>query len=133
VLVRLLTLYNVQMRYVSPPSLGMPSHIVQFIASKGISQEKFDSLEVALPETDVLYMTRIQRERFASQEEYDRVSGCYFVRYCACVDMQPVGAMLCATVGMWTCSQYSTLRSVERLCLLLTYQGEAKHSLAQFN
>jgi carbamoyl-phosphate synthase/aspartate carbamoyltransferase/dihydroorotase len=52
----------------------MPNHIVQFIASKGISQEKFDSLEAALPETDVLYMTRIQRERFASQEDYDRVS-----------------------------------------------------------
>jgi len=52
----------------------MPNHIVQFIASKGISQEKFESLEAALPETDVLYMTRIQRERFASQEEYDNVS-----------------------------------------------------------
>ena len=63
-----------QIRYVSPPSLGMPNHIVQFIASKGISQEKFESLEAALPETDVLYMTRIQRERFASQEEYDNVS-----------------------------------------------------------
>jgi hypothetical protein len=74
VLVRLLTLYNVQIRYVSPLSLGMPSHIVQFLASKGISQEKFESLEEALPETDVLYMTRIQRERFASQEEYDSVS-----------------------------------------------------------
>jgi carbamoyl-phosphate synthase/aspartate carbamoyltransferase/dihydroorotase len=79
VLLRLLTLYNVQIRYVSPPSLGMPNHIVQFIASKGISQEKFDSLEAVLPETDILYMTRIQRERFASQEEYDRVSRCYFV------------------------------------------------------
>jgi carbamoyl-phosphate synthase/aspartate carbamoyltransferase/dihydroorotase len=52
----------------------MPNHIVQFLASKGISQEKFESLEEALPETDVLYMTRIQRERFASQEEYDSVS-----------------------------------------------------------
>ena len=31
------------------------------------------SLEDALPETDVLYMTRIQRERFETQEEYDKV------------------------------------------------------------
>jgi hypothetical protein len=87
VLVRLLTLYNVQIRYVSPPNLGMPNHIVHFLASKGISQEKFEGLQEALPETDVLYMTRIQRERFASQEEYESVSrlrglltlGCYFV------------------------------------------------------
>jgi carbamoyl-phosphate synthase/aspartate carbamoyltransferase/dihydroorotase len=76
-LARLLTLYNVQIRYVSPPSLGMPNHIVQFIASKGISQEKFESLETALPETDVLYMTRIQQERFASQEEYDNACGLF--------------------------------------------------------
>lgn len=71
---RLLTLYNVQIRYVSPASLTMPAHIMQFVASKGISQEKFDTLEDALPETDVLYMTRIQRERFSSQEEYENVS-----------------------------------------------------------
>lgn len=38
------------------------------------SQEEFDSIEEALPETDVLYMTRIQKERFASEEEYKAVS-----------------------------------------------------------
>lgn len=38
------------------------------------SQEEFDSIEEALPETDVLYMTRIQKERFTSEEEYKAVS-----------------------------------------------------------
>jgi carbamoyl-phosphate synthase/aspartate carbamoyltransferase/dihydroorotase len=71
---RLLTLYNVQIRYVSPQDLSMPVHIAQFVSSKGISQERFDTLEEALPETDVLYMTRIQRERFSSLEEYEKVS-----------------------------------------------------------
>lgn len=33
-------------------------------------QEEFNSIEEAIPETDVLYMTRIQKERFASEEEY---------------------------------------------------------------
>lgn len=37
-------------------------------------QEEFDSIEEALPETDVLYMTRIQKERFGSEEEYKAVS-----------------------------------------------------------
>lgn len=37
-------------------------------------QEEFNSIEEALPETDVLYMTRIQKERFASEEEYKAVS-----------------------------------------------------------
>ena len=42
------------------------------------SQEEFSSLTDALPDTDVLYVTRIQRERFESQEEYEKVS-CVFV------------------------------------------------------
>lgn len=37
-------------------------------------QEEFDSIEEALPETDVLYMTRIQKERFGSEDEYNAVS-----------------------------------------------------------
>nr|CAD7402534.1 unnamed protein product [Timema cristinae] len=78
-LARLLTLYNVQLRYVSPPELGIPMDVIQFVASKGIPQERFQSLEAALPETDVLYVTRIQRERFNSQEEYDKVCGLFIV------------------------------------------------------
>jgi carbamoyl-phosphate synthase / aspartate carbamoyltransferase / dihydroorotase len=38
-LARLLTLYNVQLRYVSPESLGMPKHITDFVESKGINQK----------------------------------------------------------------------------------------------
>ena len=36
-------------------------------------QAEFGKLEEALPDTDVLYMTRIQRERFSSNEEYEKV------------------------------------------------------------
>ncbi|CAJ0964489.1 unnamed protein product [Ranitomeya imitator] len=67
----LLTQYRVNLRYVTPRSLRMPSNIIHFVASKGTKQEEFDSIEEALPDTDVLYMTRIQKERFGSQEEYD--------------------------------------------------------------
>lgn len=37
-------------------------------------QEEFESIEEALPDTDVLYMTRIQKERFGSSQEYEAVS-----------------------------------------------------------
>lgn len=77
---RLLTLYNVQLRYVSPANLGMPDHVVKYVAKQGIPQETFISLEAVLADTDVLYMTRIQRERFATQEEYDQVQ-CLFAVY----------------------------------------------------
>lgn len=83
-LARLLTLYQVQLQYVSPPGLGMPKHITEYIASKGISQKVFDRLEDVLAETHVLYMTRIQRERFESQEEYKKVSKANQKSYVCC-------------------------------------------------
>ncbi|XP_030626460.1 multifunctional protein CAD isoform X2 [Chanos chanos] len=74
-LAKLLTQYRITMRYVAPKNLHMPAEILDFVASKGIKQEEFDSIEEALPETDVLYMTRIQKERFASEEEYKACFG----------------------------------------------------------
>ncbi|NXE98082.1 PYR1 protein, partial [Menura novaehollandiae] len=74
-LARLLTQYRVNLRYVTPPSLRMPPDITSFVASRGIQQEEFRSIEEALPDTDVLYMTRIQKERFQRAEEYEACFG----------------------------------------------------------
>ncbi|XP_009459378.1 PREDICTED: CAD protein, partial [Nipponia nippon] len=71
----LLTQYRVNLRYVTPPGLRMPPDITSFVASKGIKQEEFGSIEEALPDTDVLYMTRIQKERFRRAEEYEACFG----------------------------------------------------------
>lgn len=79
-LARLLTLYNVQLNYVSPDSLKMPRHIVDYVKSKGVPQSEHKTLESVLPHTDVLYMTRIQMERFNSQEEYEEVMNFLFYR-----------------------------------------------------
>ncbi|RXG73027.1 Aspartate carbamoyltransferase [Armadillidium vulgare] len=70
-LARLLTLYNVTLQYVSPEGLGMPDNVKSYVMKKGIPQEEYTRLEDALPDTDVLYMTRIQKERFASSAEYE--------------------------------------------------------------
>ncbi|XP_055728632.1 CAD protein-like isoform X3 [Salvelinus fontinalis] len=74
-LARLLTQYRITLRYVAPKNLHMPSEIIDFVASKGIKQEEFESIEEALPDTDVLYITRIQKERFSSEEEYKACFG----------------------------------------------------------
>merc|ERR1719457_477442 len=47
--------------------------VVEYVAARGIPQTVYASIEEALQDTDVLYMTRIQRERFASKEEYEAV------------------------------------------------------------
>ncbi|XP_076180376.1 carbamoyl-phosphate synthetase 2, aspartate transcarbamylase, and dihydroorotase rudimentary [Ptiloglossa arizonensis] len=78
-LARLLTLYNVELRYVSPAKLGMPGHVMKYVSERGIPQEKFRSLEDALPDTDVLYMTRIQQERFSTQKDYRQACGRFVI------------------------------------------------------
>ncbi|XP_050834435.1 CAD protein [Serinus canaria] len=74
-LARLLTLYRVHLRYVTPAELRMPADITSFVASRGIQQEEFGSIEEALPDTDVLYVTRIQKERFQRAEDYEACFG----------------------------------------------------------
>ncbi|GFR62268.1 CAD protein, partial [Elysia marginata] len=71
-LAKLLTLYNVNLRYVAIEGLDMPADIVELVASRGLSQEYFSTLEEALPDTDVVYMTRIQKERFTSLDDYNK-------------------------------------------------------------
>lgn len=75
-LAKLLTLYRVkEIRYLSPPELGMPTKVRDYVASKGITQVDCRSLEEALPDTHVLYMTRIQKERFATEDQYRAACG----------------------------------------------------------
>lgn len=78
-LARLLTLYDVKLNYVSPQVLQMPPEIFNEIHDKGIVQEGFDNLEEVLPETDVLYVTRVQKERFENPEEHKKLKDSYKV------------------------------------------------------
>jgi aspartate carbamoyltransferase len=76
---RLLSLYNAKLNYVSPEILRMPPEIIAELEAKGIRQAEHRTLEKALPETDVLYVTRVQRERFESEEVYNSVRGAFVV------------------------------------------------------
>jgi aspartate carbamoyltransferase len=78
-LARLLSLYKVKINYVSPEILRMPKEVMNEVGEKGIPQAEFDSLEKVLPETDVLYVTRVQKERFEDPAEYEKVKGAYVI------------------------------------------------------
>lgn len=78
-LARLLTNYNITLNYVSPPQLKMPHEVKDFVASKNIVQREYSTLEEVLPQTDVVYMTRIQKERFENLDEYNRIFGLYII------------------------------------------------------
>lgn len=76
-LARLLSLYNVKLNYVSPDILRMPPEIIAELEEKGIPQAEYTNLDPVLAETDVLYVTRVQKERFEDQESYESVRGAY--------------------------------------------------------
>ena len=78
-LVRLLCHYKVQLRYVHPDGLGMPEHIREYLTSRHVSQTQFASLEEAVVDADIVYVTRIQKERFESASEYERVKDTFVV------------------------------------------------------
>lgn len=74
-LIRLLSLFpHMKFIYVSPAGLEMPTEIIDFINSKNIEQVVELSLEEAIKITDVLYVTRIQKERFTDIHSYNNIS-----------------------------------------------------------
>lgn len=64
---------------ISPPSLKMPSEIVGDLSDRGIEVVETSNLEAVLPELDILYVTRIQKERFPDPAEYEEIKGTYQV------------------------------------------------------
>ena len=71
-----LSLYNVKLFLVSPELLRMRREVTEAIKRK-IEVVECSALEDVLPQTDVLYVTRIQEERFPDPAEYAKVSGTY--------------------------------------------------------
>lgn len=79
-LARLLSTFtNIKLNYVSPDILRMPKEVMEEVGEKGIPQKEFSSLEDALPETDVLYVTRVQKERFEDPADYEKVKNSFVV------------------------------------------------------
>jgi aspartate carbamoyltransferase len=76
---RLLSLYKVKINYVSPDLLRMPKEVMEEVAAKGIPQAEYRALDKVLPGTDVLYVTRVQKERFEDPAEYEKVKGAYVI------------------------------------------------------
>ncbi len=78
-LAKLLTLYDVKINYVSPEILQMPEVLVKEVDAAGIDQFETTDLDSVLADTDVLYVTRIQKERFSDPAEYDQVKDSYII------------------------------------------------------
>ncbi len=68
---------NVRIYLIAPEVLRLPDYMVKFLKEHDMPFCEVKSVEEALPELDVLYMTRIQRERFSEESEYRKLEGNY--------------------------------------------------------
>lgn len=66
--------------FVSPEELRIPDYITDMLNEKNISYKEVIRLEEIMPELDLLYMTRVQKERFFNEEDYIRLKDFYILR-----------------------------------------------------
>ena len=65
---------------ISPEELSLPSYIIHdVLEKKGMSYEETQDLEAVMPKLDILYMTRVQRERFFNEADYIRLKDSYIL------------------------------------------------------
>jgi aspartate carbamoyltransferase catalytic subunit len=76
---RLLSKFKVELNFVSPDILRMPEEIVGELLGAQTPFEIHDSLDAVIPATDVLYVTRVQKERFEDEGDYDAVKDQFVV------------------------------------------------------
>ena len=70
---------NIKFVLISPQELQVPKYVKEELNKHGVEWKEVESLEEAMPELDILYMTRIQRERFFNEEDYVRLKDSYIL------------------------------------------------------
>ncbi len=71
--------FNPTFNFIAPEELRMPQEYLKFLDSKGIKYEEHTNLAKNIKDSDIVYMTRVQRERFADTLEYEKVKNVYIL------------------------------------------------------
>ena len=69
--------FDCELIFISPNQLSMPTEIVSDLTESGSKITETDDLHSVIPDVDVIYLTRIQKERFPDDDEYAKVAGIY--------------------------------------------------------
>lgn len=87
-LVQALSRWKCEFAFISPPTLAMPDYICEQLDDMSCSYQILTNLEEALAWADIVYMTRIQRERF-DEQEFARINGSYSLCAAMLTDAKP--------------------------------------------
>jgi aspartate carbamoyltransferase catalytic subunit len=79
-LLEAMSLFGAEFVFVAPPELRMPAEYRDYLDRKGLNYTALTELEGNMADVDVLYMTRIQKERFNDPMEFERVKNAYILR-----------------------------------------------------
>ncbi len=72
-----LALYDCKIRFVAPEILQIPEHIEAYLKRRNVKFLKYSKIEEIISDVDIIYMTRIQKERFPDENEYNKVRGIF--------------------------------------------------------
>jgi len=78
-LTEVLSIFETRFYFVSPDSLRMPETVTSSLKEKGIEVVETADMKMAAERSDLIYMTRIQKERFGDLSEYEKVRGSYII------------------------------------------------------
>ncbi len=78
-LVIAMTNFNCRFHLVSPPELKLPSSVKMHIKEKNLEYYQYTDLSEVIPMADIIYMTRIQKERFSDPIDYEKVKNAYIL------------------------------------------------------
>lgn len=70
---------NINFVFISPPELKVPEYIIESLEDNNIPYKEVISLDEVMSELDILYMTRVQKERFFNEEDYVRLKDFYIL------------------------------------------------------
>jgi aspartate carbamoyltransferase catalytic subunit len=72
--------FNTRFKFIAPPELRLPGEYKQYLAGRGLPFSEHTELAENINDADILYMTRVQRERFSDPIEYEKVKNVYVLK-----------------------------------------------------
>lgn len=88
-LVIAMTNFNCRFHLVSPPELKLPSSVKMYIKEKNLEYYQYTDLSEVMDKVDIVYMTRIQRERFSDPIDYEKVKNAYILNRSLLANTKP--------------------------------------------
>lgn len=89
-----LSMFNCRLRYVAPESLQIPEHVEAFLKRNHVIFTKHSKIEDIISTADIIYMTRIQKERFPDEDEYNKVRGIFKVNKALLSKAKPTARLM---------------------------------------